>query len=841
MSIVSSYFSVRSTALGINPQVASIMDSIVAIGFGLGIRFVIGAVSHHDLKVSGTLVGLWEGVVMQHFLRKMPTSFDPYVAYGVRLFVDFLFTESISRLVLVMVWTGMGVIFADIAPALWIDAGLQRIWRRFRRDLYIMSRSMPSVPYPRHRTVRFSPSQTASVISSVPPSVFTTNTQDPTVLSVPTTVPRKRHVPGAFPGEVSETETDIGSVLGLRYARSESTTAPGPARHRFTSFTRHNFEYGTDTEVSSDMNDLDDANLSSAASSVSTETPDPSAVNPSEIPDYDEEEVEEKKPEDSDREMTPRQNNVALPSPPNSFAMHDHDEPDGMLPPQEVPLMPDEDWEEISRRDASPTPPAMSKELPPLPPAEDVQLLGTSSIIPPLQQALSANDIPLTTSTHSSIYAIPTSQPQPSLIDFTNDIPASSSPQQQQQQSQLADPSHANATPPPRFSETFDNFSYAQSRSPPPQFQDIYAQGDENWNNPDAKVHDPPTGSQTNSNQVTGNNDNYENKIDRSNDNDAAAASVGAAELEGRTQSGSSTSPQTHPDAANKGKSRDTSGNGGNKGKGVRQRNKSRSGLNTPTTPSKPPSDDEGGDNPNTPNPWKKSASSTSDKVGDKERGEPSGAFDADIGDSSAPRQSDSIAGGADNGDANAGAEVQQEKSTQRTTTEATEQAAATNQAGNSHVGTDTVPLLQNPNEANGTSNDDNPAERSQQNDKVQPALSTAATSDPTTPSPSSNEKAAPAGTSSERLKQAFELRHDVITLTTTIAELEQQLKSPMKKRQEADISKQQEMLSAAMKERDELNKKINAGENTACCLLIWYHIDFVYSERQSDCLKSHS
>ncbi|KAF9024548.1 hypothetical protein BDZ89DRAFT_897490, partial [Hymenopellis radicata] len=84
------------------------MDSILAIGAGLGLRFVVDIVSHHDLKLTGTIVGLWEGIVLLHFLQKFPYSFDPYVGYGVRLFVDFLVTESVARLAVVVIWTGLG-------------------------------------------------------------------------------------------------------------------------------------------------------------------------------------------------------------------------------------------------------------------------------------------------------------------------------------------------------------------------------------------------------------------------------------------------------------------------------------------------------------------------------------------------------------------------------------------------------------------------------------------------------------------------------------------------------------------------------------------------------------
>ncbi|KAF9527366.1 hypothetical protein CPB83DRAFT_723810, partial [Crepidotus variabilis] len=84
------------------------MDSIFAIGAGLGLRFLVDTASRHSFKITGTLVGLWEGVILLHFLKKAPRSSDPFIAFGVRLFIDFLVTESVGRLVLVIIWTCLG-------------------------------------------------------------------------------------------------------------------------------------------------------------------------------------------------------------------------------------------------------------------------------------------------------------------------------------------------------------------------------------------------------------------------------------------------------------------------------------------------------------------------------------------------------------------------------------------------------------------------------------------------------------------------------------------------------------------------------------------------------------
>lgn len=821
---------------------------------------------------------------MQHFLRKMPTSFDPYVAYGVRLFIDFLFTESLVRLVLVLVWTGLGVIFADIAPALWIDAGLRHIWRRFRRDLYVMSRSISSVPYPRTRTVRFSPSQSPSVISSASPSVFTTITQDPTLLSEPVPILRKRHVPGAFPGEVSETDTDIGSVLGLRDVASElSTATPGTTQRRFSSFMRR--EFGSETDLSTDMNDLDEANLSSSASSDSTETPDLSAMNPSEIPDYEEEEVvaTEKKPEESDRELTPKQNNITfLPTPQHSFAMG-HDEPDGVRPPPEVPFMPDEDWEDISRREANPTPPPSSKELPPIPLAQEGSPLGTSSLSPPSQQ-VSPNDMPSTTSTQNPAYGDNASHPQDTLIDFTTNSPAFS--QQQQQQSSSDHPS----LPPPRFSDIYEeNFSYPQSGSPPPPFQETYRQDDVKWKDSGATTTpvEPIAGEQVASNNADSNsNDNILNKPNKNDTGDhdkkePIVGDLGAEQAQSRNdqaqaQAGSSTTPQTRVDVLNKGKARATGGNGGNS-TAKQQQNKSRSGQNTPKARSKPASDDEGtdvaGSRPKVQQ--GNAAQSTSTAWGNRPTFAGGIRKDADeviksVADGGAKGLYGSVASDADNNNLKTEGEVEKGKPAQSTATtwvqlssvpadKGTANTAGNNTEPHVELTQDKLPRTEKPTDHRSPTSDNDASDDKKgfsgkaadlgagitqiqtsnsptalgtdhsradpdkdkdktnanavhilpQNEQAEAGPSSVPKYTPTPPSPSSSEQSDLPETSDERLKEALKFRQQWISLQKKVPKLDRQYNGAVERNDEALALLKKAEFDVAVKENEELSKKI--------------------------------
>lgn len=369
------------------------MDNLFAIAFGLGLRFIVDTVSHHDFKLTGTLIGLWEGVVTLHFLKKMPKSFDPYIAYAVRLFVDFLVTENLTRLVLVVVWTGLGMVLADIAPAIWHDVGGHRIWRRFRRDMYYMSRSMPQLPplFPRARVVRFSPviepSEISETMSTLSPTAATPTitSQAPTTRVVPPTpaatrIP-KRPVPGRFPASViSETDTELASVLSPR--PGASSNAVGTSHIQYTVRPRRS---SIDSGTQSPSPSVDDSNISSDASSVSTET----ANQPIEI----EEEIEvqthsrdkgkgkERAVEDDDSNSPTRPPFELPPTPSDSYRPHPNR--NSFVPTiAGMPSIPDffesglgSDWENIRREEI---------EQPPTPPEKDSSSPSIHYIPPPV-------------------------------------------------------------------------------------------------------------------------------------------------------------------------------------------------------------------------------------------------------------------------------------------------------------------------------------------------------------------------------------------------------------------------------------------------------------------------
>ncbi|KAG6891574.1 hypothetical protein C0992_003601 [Termitomyces sp. T32_za158] len=363
MSIVSSYISSRAPVFRINVQASTFMDHILAIVAGLGVRIVIDLVGYENHRLTGSLVGLWEGVVVQHFIKKSPHSFDPFIAYGVRVFIDFLFMESLTRLVLTFLFTGMGIILADIAPRIWADTGLRRLWRHLRRDLYILAHSAPSVPYfDRPRTVRFSPSQAPSITTSLPPSpsIATVTTQP----RIP--VPRKRPVPGSFPDNVSETDTDL------------SVRSPGSDYSNLTGLTR---DRRPTVQTESEPYDPDEGNRSSSVSETST--PILSEADLPNLPNIEDEDIaREVVLENHKDEDTPRPLPINLPPTPSDTTYPvrlNADGPREVLPPSaSLPHIPDDDadWENISWRETQAKPLFQDESTSPLHLEQQVSLSG---------------------------------------------------------------------------------------------------------------------------------------------------------------------------------------------------------------------------------------------------------------------------------------------------------------------------------------------------------------------------------------------------------------------------------------------------------------------------------
>ena len=121
----------ESTRFCSGPAACSVAERLGGVGERLG------GVGERNVQSAGRRPLSW------------PSSFDPYVGLSFRLLVDFLLTESIHRLVIVLLWIGLGLIISDVTPAFSDDKNLHRFYRctgRFIRhfDWNSLKISLPS-------------------------------------------------------------------------------------------------------------------------------------------------------------------------------------------------------------------------------------------------------------------------------------------------------------------------------------------------------------------------------------------------------------------------------------------------------------------------------------------------------------------------------------------------------------------------------------------------------------------------------------------------------------------------------------------------------------------------
>ncbi|KAG6850975.1 hypothetical protein H0H93_005844 [Arthromyces matolae] len=88
------------------------MDVLPSIATGLTLRLFLNSLNNQALRWLGpVLVGSWEGVALYHLSSKFPL--DHYLAYALRLAVDFYFTSNLLREFIVLLFTILAFIASE--------------------------------------------------------------------------------------------------------------------------------------------------------------------------------------------------------------------------------------------------------------------------------------------------------------------------------------------------------------------------------------------------------------------------------------------------------------------------------------------------------------------------------------------------------------------------------------------------------------------------------------------------------------------------------------------------------------------------------------------------------
>ncbi|OJA16040.1 hypothetical protein AZE42_10872 [Rhizopogon vesiculosus] len=196
------------------------MENIIAIGAGVALRVILDIATDNDHKLIGILIGLWEGVVLSHFLSKRTRSSrskDPYLALATRLAIDLYLTQSLSRFALTCAWTLLGLLLADVAPSIWRDTGLRGMYKTLRRELRAIRKVLPRWKIENDlRIPKISiKNSVPGLFSRSPPSSVVSSTRAaPPASPVPVPTHKRRTPPGTYPGHsaISETNTEVSRV-----------------------------------------------------------------------------------------------------------------------------------------------------------------------------------------------------------------------------------------------------------------------------------------------------------------------------------------------------------------------------------------------------------------------------------------------------------------------------------------------------------------------------------------------------------------------------------------------------------------------------------------------------
>jgi hypothetical protein len=96
------------------------MNSLFAIGLGLGVRVLVYTVGPENFRLGASIVGLCEGIILYNsrpIASPIDPTLNPYFAYLIRAAIDLLFTRNYSRMIIVFLFTGLGLVGSDFIEA----------------------------------------------------------------------------------------------------------------------------------------------------------------------------------------------------------------------------------------------------------------------------------------------------------------------------------------------------------------------------------------------------------------------------------------------------------------------------------------------------------------------------------------------------------------------------------------------------------------------------------------------------------------------------------------------------------------------------------------------------
>ncbi|KDQ55884.1 hypothetical protein JAAARDRAFT_180782 [Jaapia argillacea MUCL 33604] len=179
-----------------------IVQTVFSAGLGLALRSFIDVITGDNVTLAGILVGVSEGAVLHHFLYHSRSFGEHLLAYGLRVIADFMWNEDAERLLMVLLWTGLGMLAWDLWPAVSyvVFKVVYRMYRHARRVLLSIDDLV---------------TEASSIPSRV--RVYTTSATNSSTSSSRTSSPRirrpRRKTSQPIPGSFSDTSTLIGAPI----------------------------------------------------------------------------------------------------------------------------------------------------------------------------------------------------------------------------------------------------------------------------------------------------------------------------------------------------------------------------------------------------------------------------------------------------------------------------------------------------------------------------------------------------------------------------------------------------------------------------------------------------